>query len=101
MSDRCGDETSPAGTLDAVVDVLAAVLNLGQRAERLGHASPLLGGLPEFDSMAVIALVTALEDAFDISFDDEDITAEAFETVGTLCRLVDAKRAGPMVRESL
>ena len=47
--------------------------------------------LPELDSMAVVELVLALEERFGITIEGEDVTAEVFETLGTLAAFVDAK----------
>jgi acyl carrier protein len=52
----------------------------------------LFGELPEFDSMAVVNVVTALEERFGIVVEDDEISAETFETVGALARFVDSKR---------
>ena len=38
--------------------------------------------------MAVITVVTGLEEYFGITIDEEDLSAEAFETVGSLVLLV-------------
>lgn len=74
-----------------VVQVLDSVLKLGPKSKAFGLDTPLLGAIPEFDSMAVVAVVTALEERLGIAFEDEEITAEAFETVGSLCALVERK----------
>jgi acyl carrier protein len=77
--------------LDDVKAVLVEVLGVEDRADAIGAATPLLGSMPELDSMAVIELVVALQRRFDIEIDDDDVTAEAFETLGTLAALVDDK----------
>ena len=77
-----------------VEDVKAVViLTLGveDRADTLHAASPLLGSLPELDSMAVLELVYALEQRFDITIGDDDVTADAFETLASLAALVESK----------
>ena len=51
--------------------------------------TPLFGSLPELDSMAVLELLLALEDRFGITIDGEDVTAESFETLGSLTELVE------------
>lgn len=79
-------------TIDEVRDVLAGVLGIEDRAAALDATTPLLGSLPELDSMAVLELVEALQDQFGIEVDDEDVTAELFETLGSLAAFVDAKR---------
>jgi acyl carrier protein len=78
-------------TLDHVKSLLGEVLQLGSRAETLTKDTPLLGSLPELDSMAVATVIAGLEDRFDILIEDEDISVEVFETVGSLCALVDEK----------
>jgi acyl carrier protein len=49
----------------------------------------LIGNL--LDSMAVNNLIVALEENFGIAFEDEDLSAEAFETVESLAELVQRK----------
>ena len=51
----------------------------------------LLGAVPEFDSMAVLAVLTDLEDRLDIEFDDDEISADIFESLGTLTEFVRFK----------
>lgn len=51
----------------------------------------LLGAVPEFDSMAVLAVLTDLEERLEIEFDDDEISAELFETLGALTDFVDSK----------
>lgn len=77
--------------LDTLCGVLDDVLKLGPRAERLTLDTPLFGAMPELDSMAVILLVVEIEERFGIMLDDDDVTAEHFETVATLLTLVESK----------
>lgn len=79
--------------IDGVRQVLQEVLQLGDRARRLEPATSLFGSIPEFDSMAVVAVITGLEEQFAIEVDDDDISAEIFETLGSLTRFVEAKLA--------
>jgi acyl carrier protein len=80
-------------TLEEVRGVLADVLQLGERAKKLTASTPLLGSIPEFDSMAVVSVLTALEEHFGFAVHDDEISAEVFETVGTLTAFVDQKLA--------
>lgn len=78
--------------IDEVKQVLDSTLQLGGRATRMDVSTPLLGALPELDSMAVVSLIGALEDRFGIAVNDDEIGAEAFETVGALVRFVEQKK---------
>jgi len=77
--------------LQDVISVLAESLQLGEQAAGFDGDTELFGALPEFDSMAVVVVVTALEERFDFVVDDEEITAELFETIGTLATYVESK----------
>lgn len=83
--------TGATDTFQVVRDVLARSLQLGDRAARLERSTPLLGGLPELDSMAVIQVVTALEEHFGFVVDDDEISADTFATVGSLADFVQGK----------
>jgi len=78
--------------LDEVKNVLIDTLNLGPAGQALQADSPLLGSLPELDSMAVVTLIGALEEHFGIRVDDDDISASTFATLGSLAAFV-AERA--------
>lgn len=80
--------------LDEVKTILIDVLSLGEAGQRLQADSPLLGSLPELDSMAVVSLVGALEDHFGIVIDDDDLSASTFETLGSLADFVARKSGG-------
>lgn len=78
-------------TLDDIREILDGALQLGERVNDFDESTALLGNLPEFDSMAVVAVVGALEDNLGISVEDDDITGETFETVGSLLAFVNSK----------
>lgn len=79
--------------LEEVKTLLADVLSLGEGAQALSADSPLLGAIPELDSMAVVSVIAAIEDRFGIMIDDDDISASTFETVGSLAGFVEQKTA--------
>jgi acyl carrier protein len=81
-------------TFNRVKGILRDTLSLGDRAERLTPQSALMGSVPEFDSMAVLSVLTALEDELGITINDDEISAEVFETVGSLTQFVERKTAG-------
>ncbi|RUQ29890.1 MAG: acyl carrier protein [Candidatus Competibacteraceae bacterium] len=73
---------------DEVRQLIGEMLQLGDRLEKLGPDAPLLGSIPEFDSMAVIALISALETQFDIQIADDEISADTFITLGQVYAFV-------------
>jgi acyl carrier protein len=78
-------------TFDEVRGVLGQTLQLGDRTLTLMPETPLLGNLPELDSMAVVNLIAALEDQFGFAIDDDEISADVFATMASLARFVDQK----------
>ena len=79
-------------TLDQIRQLIGDILELGERTETLTTDTPLLGSLPELDSMAVVAVITELEQRFGIVVDDDDIGAETFENLGSLLEFVTQKQ---------
>ena len=76
---------------DDVKRVLGSTLQLGKRLEAMNAGTPLLGAIPELDSMAVVSLITALEEKFDITVEDDEIGAANFETLGSLVAFIEQK----------
>ena len=79
---------------EEVLRVLDETLSLNGRGLRFGRSTHLLGSVPELDSMAVVTLITGLEDRFSIVVDDDDIDGDTFATVGSLVDFVGSKVAG-------
>jgi len=77
-----------------VLRVLDDVLSLGGRSTSFTAATPLLGAIPELDSMAVVTLITTLEERLGIVVDDDDIDGDTFASVGSLVAFVQAKLDG-------
>lgn len=71
--------------------LLGRALQLGERTTGLCAETPLLGNLPELDSMAVVTVITALEDRYGFVVDDDEISAETFATLGSLTAFVEQK----------
>ncbi len=80
-------------TLDEVKNILSDVLSLGERKNFITADSVLLGSIPELDSMAVVNVITALEEHFGITVNDDEISAKTFETLGSLTYFVEQKLA--------
>jgi acyl carrier protein len=77
--------------IDTVLEILRSTLQLGKQATTFTESTPLLGSIPELDSMAVVALLTTVEEHYGIVIEDDDVSAETFETLGTLTRFIEAK----------
>ncbi|MEH6648943.1 MAG: acyl carrier protein [Motiliproteus sp.] len=55
--------------------------------------TPLLGHVAELDSMAIVTFFTALEDDHGVFVDDDEVSAELFETLASLTAFVAEKLA--------
>ena len=77
--------------LSEVLSLLDEVLSLKGRAQSFTLDTPLLGAMPELDSMAVVALITGLEERFGFMVDDDEIDGSAFATVESLAAFVQDK----------
>lgn len=80
-------------TEQKVKQVLASVLNLGDRVAKFDASTPLLGAVPELDSMAVVSLLTALEEKFGFTIDDDEVDGHTFASMGNLVAFVEGKLA--------
>jgi len=77
-----------------VKQILVRNLNLCGQAEEMTMSSPLLGAIPELDSMAVVSIITALEEDFSFTIDYDEISADSFKTLGSLIAFVEKKLYG-------
>jgi acyl carrier protein len=73
--------------------ILNEVLSLNGRASGFTADTPLLGSIPELDSMAVVAIITTMEERFGFCVDDDEIDGATFQTLGSLADFVARKVA--------
>lgn len=85
-------EQMDTADIDGVVAVVVDTLGLTGESAVLTADTALLGGISEFDSLAVVEVIAALEERFGIVVEDDDVTAEVFATIGTLAALVHARK---------
>ena len=78
-------------TISELRSILKETLQIGDRAGALDESTVLFGGIPEFDSIAVVSVVSAIEDRFGFVVEDEEINAETFATMGSLSAFIDSK----------
>jgi acyl carrier protein len=76
-------------TVDTVTDILVESLELHERRHELTSRTLLFGSMPEFDSLALVIVISAIEERFNFEMDEEDITAEVFESIESLSAYVD------------
>jgi len=77
--------------LDDVKKVVGSALQIGSRMQQMKADAPLLGAVPELDSIAVVNLITALEEHFGIAVADDEIGASTFETLDSLTKFIEGK----------
>lgn len=77
-----------------VLAILDDVLSLDGRSRSFTRETALLGAVPELDSMAVVALITSMEERFGFIIEDDEIDGSAFATVGTLSDFAQGKLNG-------
>ena len=77
--------------IEEVKAVLGQILRLGDKAQHFDAATPLFGSIPELDSLAVVNVILAIEERFGIVVEDDEVTADVFETIGSLSAFIEGK----------
>lgn len=80
--------------MQAVREILDTELALGGRAAQFDATTPLLGAVPELDSMAVIGLINAMQERFGFIVEDDEIDGSDFATVGSMADFIRRKYSG-------
>jgi acyl carrier protein len=78
-------------TTDDLKRILADALQLGERTQSYDASTPLLGAIPELDSMAVVNLIAAMEEYYGFTVNDDELSADTFATLGSLSGFVESK----------
>jgi len=76
---------------EEVLKILRSALDPAAGGAPLGPDSALMGSVPELDSMAVVAILTALEEKFGFAIDDDEVDGRTFTSVSSLTRFVRSK----------
>jgi len=66
--------------------ILAAFAQLGRELNTQSEASLIDQGV--LDSLSILELISALEQRFDLEFDDESLTGESFSSLASIESLV-------------
>lgn len=83
----------PADLAESLKRILAAQLGPSYPPEFFGDDTPLLGAIPELDSMAVVGILTAVEEELGVTVDDDEISADLFETFGSMASFLTQRKA--------
>lgn len=79
-------------TLEFTKGIIKQVLQLGDRADRLTADTPLIGNFPEFNSLTIVGLLTAIEEQLGCTIDDDEVSQDIVETVGALAAFIESKQ---------
>jgi len=72
--------------------LLQETLQLDDVAE-WDNDTEILGAIAEFDSMAIVTVLTMVEENYGIMIEDDEVSAEVFETLGSLVGFIAEKLA--------
>ena len=78
-----------------IKDVIVRALKLDVQADEIGDDEIIFGGGIGADSTATLEIVFAIEEAFGIEVEDEDLRVELFDSVRSLKDYVEGKLADP------
>lgn len=73
-----------ADALARIHTIVADALGLDPERLALAEDTRLLGAMPELDSMAIVAIVTAIESDTGVRIEDDALRAETFTSLGSL-----------------
>ncbi len=70
--------------------ILKSALQL-EGVDSWDESTEMLGAIPEFDSMAIVTVLTMIEENYGIMIEDDEVSAEVFETLGSLMSFISEK----------
>jgi len=88
----CSKIMHEINVLNEVIQTLNEVLGHAENRQIFTLETRLLGSIPEFDSMAVVTVLSELEAKFGLIFDDDELDGSIFENIESLVAFVSAKR---------
>jgi acyl carrier protein len=84
--------TLPRHTLfDRLLTILRRTVEIAEPLETITEATGLLGQGIGIDSIEVLTVVSAIEEEFEITFEDSDLKVAHFATVGALVTFVERR----------
>jgi acyl carrier protein len=82
---------------DELIQALTRAVGAAALPHSLTPDTPLLGAIPELDSMALLALITEIESMLRLTIPDDAVSAEAFATLGSLGAWVEELKGAKSV----
>ena len=82
---------------DEIASRIARILTESVLREEVGPLTPktsLVEGGLNLDSVALLELIVSVEEAFGVSIEDEELSADLVASIGSLAAFVQHKRAG-------
>ena len=70
--------------LESVLRIIDSELNLKGKALNFTEDTKLRGSLPQLDSMAIVSVITTLEEQLGFEFPEDQLDGAIFESVGSL-----------------
>ncbi len=74
-----------------VCGLLTSTMGLPAGALEASPDTPLLGALPELDSVSVMSFLINLEEQYGIVIADDEVDAGVFQTLGSVTEFVSAR----------
>ena len=71
--------------------LIGETLQIQDRVDSFKADTLLLGHVPELDSMAVVSIITTMEEHFGFIVEDDEISADTFESIGSLAEFINQK----------
>ncbi len=72
-------------------DLLQQALHLDNDISSFNSTTPLLGNIAELDSIGVVNVITLIEEQLGCIIEDDEISADVFETFGSLVDFMQSK----------
>lgn len=76
---------------DSLRQILSAQLGAAHPPQSFRDDTPMLGSIAELDSMAVVGILAAIEESSGIMIPDDEVSADVFETFGSLASFVESQ----------
>ena len=74
-----------------IVRILSRIIGEEISQSVVTEDTPVMGNFENFDSLSIVGILTAIEKEFDFEVYDDEIDAEIFRSIGSLCAYVNSR----------